>query len=75
MQSVYAKKTGMIILGGGVVKHHICNSNLMVCLWWAYLSLSRLHTLPNCCGSAFLGGRKWCVHIWRALATGMRLRK
>ncbi|KAJ3355370.1 Deoxyhypusine synthase [Allomyces javanicus] len=28
-QAVYAKKTGMIILGGGVVKHHICNANLM----------------------------------------------
>jgi len=27
--SVKAKNTGMIILGGGVVKHHICNSNLM----------------------------------------------
>jgi deoxyhypusine synthase len=27
--AVYAKKTGMIILGGGVVKHHICNANLM----------------------------------------------
>lgn len=25
-----AKKTGMIILGGGVIKHHICNANLMV---------------------------------------------
>lgn len=24
-----SKKTGMIILGGGVVKHHICNANLM----------------------------------------------
>lgn len=24
-----AKKTGMIILGGGVVKHHTCNANLM----------------------------------------------
>ena len=23
------KKTGMIILGGGMVKHHICNANLM----------------------------------------------
>ena len=23
------KKTGMIILGGGVIKHHICNANLM----------------------------------------------
>ncbi|KAJ3008688.1 UNVERIFIED_CONTAM: hypothetical protein HDU68_002996 [Siphonaria sp. JEL0065] len=28
-QAVYAKKTGMIILGGGVVKHHIANANLM----------------------------------------------
>ena len=23
------QKTGMIILGGGVIKHHICNANLM----------------------------------------------
>ncbi|KAK3826241.1 MAG: deoxyhypusine synthase [Linnemannia elongata] len=28
-QAVFAKKTGVIILGGGVVKHHICNANLM----------------------------------------------
>lgn len=28
-QAVYAKQTGMIILGGGVVKHHIANANLM----------------------------------------------
>jgi deoxyhypusine synthase len=27
--AVHAKKTGMIILGGGVVKHHVCNANLM----------------------------------------------
>ena len=27
--AVFAKKTGMIILGGGVTKHHICNANLM----------------------------------------------
>lgn len=27
--AAFAKKTGMIILGGGVVKHHICNANLM----------------------------------------------
>ncbi|KAG0165253.1 hypothetical protein DFQ28_009049 [Apophysomyces sp. BC1034] len=27
--AVFAKKTGMIILGGGLVKHHICNANLM----------------------------------------------
>lgn len=28
-QAVFAPKSGMIILGGGVVKHHICNANLM----------------------------------------------
>lgn len=27
--AVWARKTGMIILGGGVIKHHICNANLM----------------------------------------------
>jgi len=28
-QAVFAKKTGMLILGGGIIKHHICNANLM----------------------------------------------
>ncbi|XP_025059770.1 deoxyhypusine synthase isoform X6 [Alligator sinensis] len=28
-QAMFAKKTGMIILGGGLVKHHIANANLM----------------------------------------------
>eukprot|EP00795_Rhopilema_esculentum_P010892 gene10892-19719_t len=27
--SVYSKNTGMLILGGGLPKHHICNANLM----------------------------------------------
>ncbi|KAJ3115916.1 hypothetical protein HDU96_010862 [Phlyctochytrium bullatum] len=27
--AVFAKKTGIIILGGGVIKHHIANANLM----------------------------------------------
>ncbi|CAF3302609.1 unnamed protein product [Rotaria socialis] len=27
--AVHAKSTGMLILGGGIVKHHICNANLM----------------------------------------------
>ena len=27
--AVKAKKTGIIILGGGLIKHHICNANLM----------------------------------------------
>nr|KAF6401497.1 hypothetical protein HJG63_009584 [Rousettus aegyptiacus] len=29
-QAIFAKHSGMIILGGGVVKHHIANANLMV---------------------------------------------
>nr|KAF6401496.1 hypothetical protein HJG63_009584 [Rousettus aegyptiacus] len=28
-QAIFAKHSGMIILGGGVVKHHIANANLM----------------------------------------------
>lgn len=28
-EAVFASKTGIIILGGGLVKHHICNANLM----------------------------------------------
>jgi deoxyhypusine synthase len=28
-ETVWAKKSGVIILGGGVVKHHICNSNML----------------------------------------------
>uniref|UniRef100_F6WSN9 Deoxyhypusine synthase n=1 Tax=Equus caballus TaxID=9796 RepID=F6WSN9_HORSE len=28
-QAIFAKRSGMIILGGGVVKHHIANANLM----------------------------------------------
>ncbi|XP_007103644.2 deoxyhypusine synthase isoform X2 [Physeter macrocephalus] len=28
-QAILAKRTGMIILGGGMVKHHIANANLM----------------------------------------------
>ncbi|XP_008047238.1 deoxyhypusine synthase isoform X2 [Carlito syrichta] len=28
-QAIFAKRTGMIILGGGMVKHHIANANLM----------------------------------------------
>jgi len=27
--AVWAAHTGMIILGGGIIKHHICNANLM----------------------------------------------
>merc|ERR1711894_598951 len=27
--AVYSKNTGQLIIGGGLVKHHICNANLM----------------------------------------------
>jgi len=27
--ALHSRKTGMIIIGGGVIKHHICNANLM----------------------------------------------
>ena len=27
--SVYSKNSGMVIIGGGLIKHHICNANLM----------------------------------------------
>lgn len=30
MMAIWAKNTGMVIVGGGLVKHHICNANLMV---------------------------------------------
>ena len=29
---MFAKNSGMIILGGGLIKHHVCNANLMVIL-------------------------------------------
>ena len=29
-QACFATHSGMIILGGGLIKHHICNANLMV---------------------------------------------
>ena len=28
-EAKFALNTGMILLGGGVIKHHICNANLM----------------------------------------------
>lgn len=39
--SVKAKNTGMIIVGGGLIKHHICNANLMV----SHLVLSDISAL------------------------------
>jgi deoxyhypusine synthase len=27
--AMFSINTGMIILGGGLIKHHICNANLM----------------------------------------------
>ena len=34
--AVKAANTGMIIVGGGLIKHHVCNANLMVS--WHFLS-------------------------------------
>lgn len=31
--AVKAANTGVIIIGGGVIKHHICNANLMVSIF------------------------------------------
>lgn len=28
-EAIKAKKSGILILGGGTMKHHICNANLM----------------------------------------------
>lgn len=30
--AVKANNSGIIIIGGGLIKHHICNANLMVSL-------------------------------------------
>jgi len=32
--AVKAANSGMIIIGGGVIKHHICNANLMVSVYY-----------------------------------------
>jgi len=32
--AVKAANSGMIIIGGGVIKHHICNANLMVSAYY-----------------------------------------
>ena len=37
-----AKNTGMIIVGGGLIKHHICNANLMVRI--VFVVVGRVHT-------------------------------
>lgn len=40
--SVYAKNTGMIIIGGGLIKHHICNANLMVSIAFPKLRFKKI---------------------------------
>lgn len=46
-QSLRAINSGMIILGGGVTKHHICNANLMVGMffWYPSYSLIPIHSI------------------------------
>jgi len=36
--AVKAANSGIIIVGGGVIKHHICNANMIVSIsWYKYL--------------------------------------
>ena len=49
-----AKHTGMIILGGGLIKHHICNANLMVCV----LFFQKNYLFPY--KMTLLFSAKWC---------------
>ena len=58
-----AKKTAMIILGGGLVKHHICNANLM----YAY-------TRRMCCVTCCML-RVACCMLHRSQAQRRRLRR
>ena len=47
-QALYAANTGMIILGGGLMKHHICNANLMVIILHIIVYfIVILHTTSN----------------------------
>lgn len=57
--SVYAKNTGMIILGGGLIKHHICNANLMVSSGFSKL---RFKKMPKKCNFHVL---LWCWGIFK----------
>lgn len=43
-----AVNSGMIIIGGGVIKHHICNANLMVSIFYlGILSLKNAHKIQE----------------------------
>lgn len=51
MIAIKAINTGMIIIGGGVVKHHICNANLMVtCAYLICVGMIKLNIFAE----------KWC---------------
>lgn len=41
--AVKAANSGIIIIGGGVIKHHICNANMMVSVFYFY----NFYTLNN----------------------------
>lgn len=45
--SLKAVTSGMVIIGGGVVKHHICNANLMVRMILFELSFLDAYNLLN----------------------------
>lgn len=37
--AVKAANSGIIIIGGGVIKHHICNANMMVSIFFMIFTL------------------------------------
>jgi len=37
--AVKAANSGIIIIGGGVIKHHICNANMMVSEYILYTNV------------------------------------
>ena len=49
-QAMYSVNTGMIILGGGVCKHHTCNANLMVRRWCCFSVCVCMHAHCVCVG-------------------------
>jgi len=53
--AVKAANSGMIILGGGLIKHHICNANLMVIVSFFKNLLNQFFV-----NDSFIVSEKWC---------------
>jgi len=68
-QAVYAINSGIILLGGGLMKHHICNANLMVgrtlpryYIWSLSIHNYARYSVIDKCINIFL----WCKIIGRS---------